>query len=327
MSYTIALGTVGGGLWVGYNGGEKWRQIQGPMDPESNVRALASNPQDSEHLLASVDGDGIYQSHDGGSHWEQTAELKDRPIWSLSFDPHDTKRIYAGTRPGLFASDDGGTSFTEMDTTMSDRCPIGVPRTTNVVVDPNDSDTIYASVEIDGLHRSRDRGRTWESLGALGPSEFYNDVHGLTLRDNGAETELLVTSPFGLGRSTDDGSNWNWHEFQPFEGSKFEFAYSRCIRAPWGNDFVIVCVGDYIPGRTGAIEVSRDGGQTFQRVHLPETPKATMYWLATHEELPGVVAASSVYGQIYVSRDFCETWTKLERELGEIRCSLIVPTQ
>ena len=88
-----------------------------------------------------------------------------------------------------------------------------------------------------------------------------------------------------------------------------------------------MCVGDYIPGRTGAIEVSRDGGQTFQRVELPETPKATMYWLATHEELPGVVAASSVYGQIYVSGDFCETWTKLERELGEIRCSLIVPAQ
>ena len=39
MSYTIVVGTVGGGLWVGYNGGEKWRQIQGPMDPEANVRA------------------------------------------------------------------------------------------------------------------------------------------------------------------------------------------------------------------------------------------------------------------------------------------------
>ena len=41
MSYTIVIGTVGGGLWVGYNDGEKWRQIQGPMDPEANVRALA----------------------------------------------------------------------------------------------------------------------------------------------------------------------------------------------------------------------------------------------------------------------------------------------
>ena len=326
MSYTIVLGTVGGGLWVGYNGGEKWRQIQGPMDPESNVRALAVDPRDSQHLLASVDGDGIYQSHDGGSRWEQTTELTDRPIWSLAFDPHDPQRVYAGTRPGLFASDDGGKSFVELDTTISDTCPIGVPRTTNVVVDPNDPATIYASVEVDGLHRSRDRGATWESLGALGPSEFYNDVHGFAVRQNGDHTELLITSPYGLGRSNDEGDNWDWHEFQPFEGSKFEFAYSRCIRTPWQDDTVIVCVGDYIPGQTGAIEVSKDGGKSFQRAQLPDTPKATMYWLATHEELPGVIAATSVYGQIYVSGDYCETWDKLDRELGEIRASLLVPS-
>ena len=326
MSYTIVVGTVGGGLWVGYNGGEKWRQIQGPMDPEANVRALAVDPSDSQHLLASVDADGIYQSHDGGSHWEKITSLAERPIWSLAFDPHDTQRIYAGTRPGLYASDDGGQSFRELDTTISDRCPIGVPRTTNVFVDPNDADTVYASVEIDGLHRSRDRGATWESLGELGPSEFYNDVHGFALRPNGDSTELLVTSPYGLGRSNDDGKSWHWHEFQPFEGSKFEFAYSRCIRTPWENDTVIVCVGDYIPGQTGAIEISKDGGESFHRAELPETPKATMYWLATHEELPGVVAATSVYGQIYVSGDYCETWNKLDRELGEIRASLLVPS-
>jgi len=205
-------------------------------------------------------------------------------------------------------------------------CPIGVPRTTNVLVDPNDPATVYASVEVDGLHRSRDRGATWESLGALGPSEFYNDVHGFALRQNGDNTELLVTSPFGLGRSNDDGDSWDWHEFQPFEDSKFEFAYSRCIRTPWEDDTVIVCVGDYIPGRTGAIEVSKDGGKSFHRAQLPDTPKATMYWLATHEELPGVIAATSVYGQIYVSGDHCETWDKLDRELGEIRASLLVPS-
>ena len=326
MSYTIVVGTVGGGLWVGYNGGEKCRQIQGPMDPEANVRALAVDPSDSQHLLASVDGDGIYQSHDGGSHWEKMTSLTDRPIWSLAFDPHDPQRIYAGTRPGLYASDDGGQTFTELDTTISDRCPIGVPRTRNVFVDPNDANTVYASVEIDGLHRSRDRCATWESLGELGPSEFYNDVHGFALRPNGDSTELLVTSPYGLGRSNDDGESWDWHEFQPFEGSKFEFAYSRCIRTPWEDDTVIVCVGDYIPGQTGAIEVSKDGGESFHRAQLPETPKATMYWLATHEALPGVVAATSVYGQIYVSGDYCDTWNKLDRELGEIRASLLVPS-
>ena len=144
-------------------------------------RPCAQPTRLSTHL-ASVDHDGIYQSFDGGSHWEKTAQLADRPIWSLAFDPHDPDRIYAGTRPGVFASQDRGTSFAELMTSISTQCAIGVPRTTNVVVDPNDANTVYASVEIDGLHRSRDRGATWESLGQLGPSEFYNDVHGFALR-------------------------------------------------------------------------------------------------------------------------------------------------
>ena len=86
------------------------------------------------------------------------------------------------------------------------------------------------------------------------------------------------------------------------------------------------CASATTSGQTGAIEISKDGGESFHRAELPETPKAKMYWLATHEELPGVVAATSVYGQIYVSGDYCETWNKLDRELGEIRASLLVPS-
>ena len=37
--------------------------------------------------------------------------------------------------------------------------------------------------------------------------------------------------------------------------------------------------------------------------------------------------ATSVYGQIYISEDYCGSWQKLDRELGEIRASVLVPTQ
>ena len=102
---------------------------------------------------------------------------------------------------------------------------------------------------------------------------------------------------------------------QPFEGSNSNSLTPDAF-APWENDTVIVCVGDCIPGQTGAIEISKDGGRSFPPCGTPETPKATMYWLATREELPGVVAATSVYGQIYVSGDYCETWNKLDQRLG-----------
>ena len=100
----------------------------------------------------------------------------------------------------MHRSVDGGQSFTELTTSISTQCAIGVPRTTNVLVDPVAPQRVWASVEIDGLHRSDDGGEAWESLGMLGPSEFHNDVHGFAVREVDGGTELLVTSPFGLAR-------------------------------------------------------------------------------------------------------------------------------
>ena len=134
-----------------------------------------------------------------------------------------------------------------------------------------------------------------------------------------------VTTPYGLARSDDDGASWTWREFDSFPGSKSGIAYCRCVRAPWNDGTVIVCVGDYIPGATGALEVSRDGGDTWKRVDLPTPPNSTMYWLAVHDDLPGVVVATSVFGQIYVSEDHAHTWRKLDREFGEIRAVCISP--
>ena len=66
---------------------------------------------------------------------------------------------------------------------------------------------------------------------------------------------------------------------------------------------VVVCVGDYVPGRIGALEISRDGGASWTREPLPVTPNSTMYWLATHPQLPGTIVATSLFGQVYVSDD------------------------
>lgn len=322
--YVIGIGTVGAGLWVSYNSGQKWRHIFRGPDPESNVRALAVSPHRDGEVLASCDRLGLFVSSDNCGNWERVGPDFGTDIWSLAYDPHDDQRVFVGTRPGVARSVDGCQSFEQLDTSISDSCPIGVPRTTNVVVDPTEGSNVWASVEVDGLHRSRDGGDTWESLGPLGPGEFHNDVHGFAMRGVNGSRELLVASPFGLARSDDDGATWSHHEFGGFEGSKMEYAYSRCVLAPW-DDTIIVCVGDYIPGAVGALEISRDGGETWQRESLPEPPHSTMYWLATHPDLPGTVVATSVFGQMYVSDDYAQTWRKLDREFGEIRAISLTP--
>ncbi len=323
MGYRIAIGTVGSGLWVSYNAGGKFRHIPRGVDPEGNCRALAVSPHEPGQILASQDRVGIFRSDDNGGDWAPIGTPIASDIWSLAFDPTDAARIFVGTRPGIHRSTDGGQSFHELVTSIPDRCPIGVPRTTNVVVDPTDSAKVWASVEVAGLHRSADGGDTWTALGPLGPSEFHDDVHGFAMRSSGDATQLLATSPFGLARSDDDGNTWSWHSFDAFPGARSDTAYSRCIRAPWNDGTVIVCVGDYIPGAVGALEISRDGGETWKRTDLPTN--STMYWLAVHEDLPGVVVASSVFGQVFVSEDHADTWRKLDREFGEIRAVCITP--
>jgi len=322
--YVIGVGTVGSGLWISYNSGQKWRHIQRGPEPESNVRALAVSPHDPAVLWASLDKVGLFRSEDGAGNWERVGSDFATDIWSIGLDPHDADRVFVGSRPGVHRSTDGGVTFEELSTSISPDCPIGVSRTTNVVVDPNNAQRVWASVEVDGLHRSDDGGDTWESLGMLGASEFHNDVHGFALRDVDGGTELLATTPFGLARSQDDGATWAWHEFGGFPGAKFEFAYSRCVRAVWG-DTIVVCVGDYIPGAIGALEISDDGGQTWRREELPVTPNSTMYWLSTHPDLPGTMVATSVWGQVYVTEDHAATWTKLDRDFGEIRAVAITP--
>jgi photosystem II stability/assembly factor-like uncharacterized protein len=322
--YVIGIGTVGAGLWMGYGAGQRWRHIQHGPPVEGNCRVVLVDPHRPGHVWAAADRVGLFRSTDNGGRWERVGADFDVPIWSMCFDPHDDQRIYVGTSPGVARSEDGGATFDELDTSISPACPIGTSRTTNVVVDPLDPAVVWASVEVDGLHRSGDRGETWASLGRLGPDEFHNDVHGLTVRRTPTGSELVVTTPFGLGRSRDGGASFEWHEFEQFAGSKSGFAYSRCVRA-LDDDVIVVCVGDYVPGRIGALDISRDGGASWTREPLPVTPNSTMYWLATHPQLPGTVVATSVFGQVFVSDDHAVTWRKLDREFGEIRAVSVAP--
>jgi len=323
----IAIGTVGAGLWIGTGGGERWRHVQHGPPIEGNCRALAVDPARPGELWAAADRVGLFHSTDGGVRWERVGPAIDEDIWSIGLDPHDDARMYLGTAPGIHRSKDHGASFDRLVTSVSAECPIGVSRTTNVVVDAGDPSVVWASVEVDGLHRSEDRGDTWTSLGQLGqlgPDPFHNDVHGFATVPTAGGRDLLVTTPFGLGRSDDDGRSFEWQTFAGFAGSRSGLGYSRCVLTPW-DGVVVVCVGDFVPGRVGALEISRDGGASWSREPLPTTPNSTMYWLATHPAVPGTIVATSLFGQIFVSDDHAVTWRKLERELGEIRAVVLAP--
>jgi photosystem II stability/assembly factor-like uncharacterized protein len=250
--------------------------------------------------------------------------MEDLQIWSIAVDPADADTIFVGTRPDGFRSQDGGRTWEKLDMGVNLNCPIGTPRTTNLIVDPRDRRTIWAGIEVDGVYKSRDGGATWTQLPALGPDPFHGDIHGMALRP-GQPTAVLATSPFGIATSTDEGESWDYHYFPKFRPEDTG-SYCRGV-ALKADDPAVVFVGnrDSIPGETGAIQISRDGGRSWHPATLPVPPNSVIYWFATHREIPHVIVAASLYGYVYVSEDGGDSWTKRRREFGEIRSLALTP--
>jgi photosystem II stability/assembly factor-like uncharacterized protein len=322
--YTLCVGTVGGGLSCSPDEGETWNRIRQPIPSECNVRSLMVYPDNPHRILAGTDV-GLYRSEDAGGTWEKLESPMDGiQIWSLAVDPTDSDTIFVGTMPDAFRSRDGGKTWQALSLGVTLPCPIGIPRTTNMIVDPRDHNMVWAGIEVDGVYQSRDGGDSWFHLPPLGPDPFHGDIHGLALRP-GAKTAVYATSPFGIATSTDEGENWDYHYFPKFHAADNR-SYCRgvMLKADDAN-VMFVGNGDSIPGVTGTVQRSKDGGKSWEALTLPVEPNSVIYWFATHAAVPQVIATASLYGYVYVSTDGGESWRKLKKEFGEVRALAVMP--
>jgi photosystem II stability/assembly factor-like uncharacterized protein len=232
--------------------------------------------------------------------------------------------MLAGTKePGVYRTNDRGKSWHRLPVPMAERCLAGAPKVTNILIDPRDKRTIWVGVEIDGVYCSRDDGKTWKHS-KIGDKELNHDVHGVALA-TGLKTKLLVTTPDGIWSSVDEGESWSLHGFPKF-AERDGISYCRGVALKPGDpDTIFVGNGDFIPGKRGAIQRSRDGGTSWDACKLPVEPNSTIYWFGTNQANPDVVVANSLHGYLYLSTDSGDSWTKLRREFGEIRAVTWVP--
>jgi len=93
--------------------GESWKLIGLSKRFPGTVTSLLIDPADSRHFLAGLNGQqspfsGIYESWDGGASWRQAPELAGVSVEAMAAFPADSRRLAAGTRKGLWLSEDGG---------------------------------------------------------------------------------------------------------------------------------------------------------------------------------------------------------------------------
>ena len=322
----IYAGTVGQGVWRSLDEGETFQRHCTGMFMEAEVRALAAHPTDPDCLYAGTDA-GLYRTKNGGERWERLETPFDPGkgwpagivVWSLLIHPQNPDLLFVGACPSAFyRSQDGGATWEKLAAALTPECPpIVHSRVTCLLADPDEPETIWAGVEIDGVWRSRDAGESWQRL-STGLSS--TDIHGLAIVP-GTPRKIFATTNNDLNLSLDEGETWTPQQVKQV----FPHGYCRGIVTKSDDPRTLfVGNGNGPPGTTGSLQVSRDGGETWQQAALPQTPNSTIWTFAVSPASPDLVFAASINGDLYRSQDGATTWQKCAHEFGEVRTLALI---
>jgi len=275
----------------------------------SGAQCLAVDPDDPDTVWAGLREGGVRRTRDGGRSWVD-CRLPEPGVFSLAVSPANGA-VYAGTEPSrLFRSDDGGERWRALDALLALpsrptwRYPPR-PWTSHVrwiAPSPHDADLLLVGIELGGLMRSVDGGRSWQDHrpGA------QRDVHSLTWHPR-VPGRGYEAAGGGAAFSDDAGSSW-----QPAdEGRDRHYAWSVAVDAEDPDLW-------YVSASTGPF-AAHGGGDPQARIYrkrdgrpwealaggLPEPLPAMPYAVLA---CGGRLFAGLADGQIWESADRGERW-------------------
>src|SRR5690348_15211933 len=183
----------------------------------SQARWTAVDPGHSRRVYVGTMDSGLWFSTDGGASWREAGPSIDEPrVLSVAVSRSDERAgvsvAYAGSEPSnLYRSGDGGLTWVvlpalrELPSASSWSFP---PRpwthhVRTIALHPNDPDSLAVGIELGGVMRSRDRGKTWIDHNP----RAHSDAHQL-LTHPLAPQRLYEAAGQGIARSDDRGDTW-----------------------------------------------------------------------------------------------------------------------
>ena len=235
---------------------------------------------------------GVWKSVNGGTTYKPMFDKQtSQSIGAIAVDSKNPKTVWAGTGEswtrnsvsigdGIYKSTDGGENWTNMGLKESEHI-------SKILIDPNDSNTVYACVpgklwsdsEERGLYKTTDGGNSWNkilkganlstgcsmiSMNLQNPKIIYAGMwdfrrKGWTFRSGGESSTAVSGS--GLFVSSDGGATWKDLDDKSAQGLPAK---------PWGRVAVTTApskpdvVYALIESNRSALFRSDDGGKTWQ---------------------------------------------------------------
>jgi photosystem II stability/assembly factor-like uncharacterized protein len=171
------------------DGGQTWQPVPNDL-PGLDLHAFATDPGDSAHAWVFAVGHGLFETTDGGRHWEQR---QSGSFGALTIFQADGQPVLVGlTQTGVARSDDGGRSWQPLG---------GPPGQLASLAASADGSVLYAGTT-DGLQRSTDGGKTWS------PTSLPNVALTIAVPPDDDETVVVVDDESRFYRSADRGATW-----------------------------------------------------------------------------------------------------------------------
>ncbi|MGH9946873.1 MAG: VPS10 domain-containing protein [Pyrinomonadaceae bacterium] len=273
-----------------------------------DVRAIAVDPKDKDHLIITTFDGQLHYSNDAGKTWRLLVNLNQPQLVldQLIIDSRDSKRIYTsghrGKKPGgFFHSTDGGATWKEAKDLRNE----AIHAMTQATDDPN---ILFAGSDT-GVWVSKNSGDDWEKISS---SSMPRDINSLEIDPRSSATIYAGTSwrPY---KSTDSGKSWRLIKAGMIDDSDI---FSITVNSrDQDHIFASACSGIY---------ESLNGGEQWKKVNgIPSTSRRTRA-LVQHPSKQGTILAGTTEG-FWMSNTGGKSWMLTTQRNLEINSIAVHP--
>ena len=232
LAVGLATNPVAANDDAGFNfTGLKWRNL-GPAFMSGRISDIDWDPEDSSVWYVAAGSGGVWKTENAGVSWTPIFDNESSySIGNVTVDPSDPNTIWVGTGEdvggrhvgfgdGIYRSDNGGATWTNMGLTESQHI-------STILVHPNDSNTVIAAVQGPlwtpggerGLYKTTDGGKSWKNVLSAGEWTGVTDVvmdpsapevlYAATWQHHRTVAAYMGGGPeSGVHKSVDGGETW-----------------------------------------------------------------------------------------------------------------------
>lgn len=263
-----------------------------------DVRSLAYDPQNPDHIFLGTSTGTLFSSTDGGHNWSRFAHLgsgDDYVIDHLAIDPQSPSKMFAAAwsvenqqSGDVFRSQDGGKTWEAIPAMHGKSIRA-------MAIAASDSKVMVAGA-LDGVFRSTDGGKNWQRI-----SSSKQEIHNIeSIAIDPKNTDVVYAGTWHLAWKTADGGA-SWHHINK---GMIEDSDVFSIIVDSSNPSVVfasACSGIY---------KSESAGEAFQKIQgIPFSARRTRV-LKQDPSNAAIVFAGTTEG-LWKTVDQGKTWIRV----------------